>query len=134
MLIFLKVMIRTLIKNLFTTFIISLIISIAAICLLYAVSKKGDYAHAVPIIIMGALYLNVMLLLLSSPVLFVSFPKIMSNGIARFLLYFSGPLVFILTSLSLPSTSDRKIYLLTGIIYIIIHAVFYYKIIKTTAK
>jgi uncharacterized membrane protein len=108
-------MMRKLIKALFTTFVLSVVVSIAAICLLYAISKKGaDYGRAVPLIIMGSLYLNFILLLLSSPALFTSFPDIYKKKIMRFFLYFSGPLVFILTSFGLPAASDKKAYLLTG--------------------
>jgi hypothetical protein len=126
-------MAKKLLKNLFTTFILSIIVSIAAICIFYAVSQKGtDYGHAVPLIIKGSLYLNLILLLMSSPALFLSYPHIWNNKAAKFLLYFSGPIVFVITTLSLKSgNADKVIYLLAGLMFLIIHSLFFYKLTKS---
>ena len=122
-------MIRRLLKYLFTTFILSVVVSIAVICIYYAaIHKGGNYSRAVPLIIKGALYLNFMMLLLSSPVLFLSFPNIFKNSIIRFILYFSGPIVFIIAAISFPPGTNKTIYLLTSMVFIIIHSVFYYKL------
>jgi hypothetical protein len=65
------------------------------------------------------------------PVLFLSNPHIWNNLISRSLLYFSGPVVFIITILTTGlQQGDFEVYLITGLIFFVIHTVFYFKMIK----
>lgn len=123
---------KTILLNLFKTFVLSIILSIAVSCIFYAVVRKGaDYGHAVPLIVEGAFYLNCILLMMASPALFLSYPSIWGKPVIRLFLYFSGPLAFILTDLTFPLNSpDTMFYLITGVIFFIIHAVFFYRLLK----
>ena len=125
-------MAKQLILSLFKTFIISVVVSIAAVCIYYAATQKSnDYAHVVPVIASGALFLNGMLLIMSVPVIFLSYPNIWNNKIVRVILYFAGPLVFFATTLTLKlSNADKTVYLLTVFIFLIVHTIFYIKTIK----
>jgi len=125
-------MTKKLFIDLFTTFIISTIISIAVICVFYSISQKtNDYAHVVQLVSSGAFLLNLILLIMSLPVLFLSFPEVRDNVSMRLLLNFSGPLVFIITAFFIQLNKyDRIVYLLTGLIFTVIRIFFYYKTIK----
>ncbi len=126
-------MAKTLLLSLFKTFIISAIISIAATCIFYGViEKNGDYVHAVPKIASGALFLNGILLVMSVPAIFLANPNIWVNKYIRALLYFSGPLVFFATTLTLKlSNADKAVYMLTVVVFLIVHAIFFYRITKS---
>ena len=65
---FCKQIMQELLKTLFKTFIISIVLTIAINSMYYAVSKQNeDYGHVIPLIISGALFLNVMLLVMALP-------------------------------------------------------------------
>ncbi|ASU35283.1 hypothetical protein [Mucilaginibacter xinganensis] len=123
---------KTILLNLFKTFILSLIISIAIFSAYYGITRKGaDYGHAVQLIMVGAFYLNGILLMMALPALFLAYPSIWMKPVFRLFLYFSGPLAFILTNFTLPLNSvDTIFYILTGVVFFIIHAIFYYKLVK----
>jgi hypothetical protein len=127
-------MLKKLLKSLFTTFIFSVILTIAATCVYYTIAEKSkgyDYKDVIPLIISGALFLNLILLLMAAPIIFLSYPHIYSNRVARLLLYFAGPLLFIITILFLiPAQTDRSVYLIAGITFVIVHSWFYYKLVK----
>jgi len=123
---------KKLLTNLFKTFVFSVILSIAFSCILYSVVRKGsDYSHAVPLIVQSAFLLNGILLIMALPSLFLSYPSIWEKPVFRLFLYFSGPLAFVITDFTFPlDKPDTVIYLFTGIVFLIIHAVFYYKLVK----
>src|ERR1700744_6263144 len=118
-------------KILFRTFIFSLLLGIAITCIWYAIIRKpdsGDYAHKLPTIIVGAIYFNVVLALMSLPMLFFASPAIRKNTFMKLLLYFAGPVVVIVTTLlSKNDDINRTFYLLLSGIYTIVHAFQYFK-------
>ncbi len=125
-------MFKQLLRSLFSTFIISIIVSTAVVSIFYAVSQKSnDYSHVVSLIISGTFFLNCIIFIMSLPSLFLSNPDLWNKPAFRVMLYFSGAITFIITSLSLGlQTHDKVVYLLIGIIFLLTHAVFYYKLNK----
>ena len=122
---------KTILINLFKTFVFSVIISIAAISILHAIKKIGNFSDALPLICMGALNLNGILLLMAAPAIFLTYPSIWGKPVMRLFLYFAGPLAFILTDFTLPlSSADTILYIMVGVIFIVIHAIFYYKLLQ----
>ena len=125
-------MLKTILLNLVKTFIFSLVISIAASCIYYIVVEKGsDYSKAIPVIISAQFYLNGILLIMAAPALFIPNPSIWNNPAWKLFLYFAGPLAFIITNFIAPKQSlNNTIYIIAGIVFFIIHAIFYYKLTK----
>jgi len=127
-------MTKKLLKNLFITFILSTLLSAAVNCIYFAIIKHGDdYQHVVPLIIVGVLFLNAILFLMSVPVLFLSFQNIYSNLPIRLLLYFTGPLLFIASIwFSNFDSADKLFYLITGFIYLTLHIISYFRSVKNS--
>ncbi|MDB4923638.1 hypothetical protein [Mucilaginibacter sp.] len=125
-------MLKIIFINLVKTFIFSLIISIAISCIFYAVVIKGnDYSKAIPVIISALFYLNGILLIMAAPALFLPNPTIWNNPAWKLFLYFAGPLAYIITNFIAPKQSlNNTIYIIAGIVFFIIHAIFYYKLTK----
>jgi hypothetical protein len=127
---------KSLTKNLFKTFIISTVLAIAANCIYYAIIQQGktaDYAHVVSQIAGGTLMLTVILLIMSLPVLFLLNVTYWNNKLMRVLLYFSGPVVFVLAALNMQVNRADKVFdLITGFSFLIVHSVFYYLTTKNT--
>jgi hypothetical protein len=119
-------------RQLFKTFIFSVILSIAANSIYYAISQKGaDYSVALPKIMEGIVLLNIIVFIMSLPSLFLVNPAYWNNLPVRLPLYFGGPIAFIVTIFTMPLPPQYKvIYLLTGIIFLIVHTVFYYLKVK----
>lgn len=118
-------------KILFRTFILSLVLGIAVTCIWYAIIRKpgsGDYAHKLPTIIVGAMYFNIVLALMSLPMLFFASPAIRKNTLIKLMLYFAGPFVVILTIvISKNDDINRTFYLLLAGIYTLIHTFYYFR-------
>jgi len=127
-------MTKKLLKTLFTTVIISVILNIAITCIYFAITQRHsnlDYMTTLRMISSGAFLLNIILLLMVLPVLFFSLPHIRSNVPMRILLYFAGPVVFLITAWVMQvSPLNKLFYLSTGIIFIIVHSVLYFRSIK----
>src|ERR1700744_6448778 len=125
-------MTKTLLLNLFKTFILSVVISTAISCIYYvAVIKGGDYGKAVPVIISAVFYLNGILLVMAVPSLFLSNPDIWTKHAWRMFLYFGGPLAFVITNFIAPKTGPNNvIYIATGVVFLIIHSIIYYRLVK----
>lgn len=125
---------QALTKNLFKTFIISTVLAVAANCIYYAIIQHGqidDYQQVVSKIAGGTLLLTVILLIMSLPVLFLLNKSYWSNKLVRVLLYFSGSLVFIIAVLIMQANQAEKIFeFITGIIFFIVHSIFYYNVTK----
>lgn len=125
---------QALTKNLFKTFIISTVLAVAANCIYYAIIQHGqidDYQQVVSKIAGGTLLLTVILLIMSLPVLFLLNKSYWSNKLVRVLLYFSGSLVFIIAVLIMQANQAEKVFeFITGIIFFIVHSIFYYNVTK----
>ena len=122
-------------RQLFKTFLFAVIISIAANCIYYSVIQKGvDYDKELPKIIEGIVLLNIIVFVMSLPSLFLVNLVYWNNLAVRLILYFSGSIVFIVTSLLLHLPPQSKVvYLLTGGIFLVVHGVFYYLWVKKRA-
>ncbi|WP_259070641.1 hypothetical protein HDF24_17160 [Mucilaginibacter sp. X4EP1] len=125
-------MTKKLLRSLFTTSIISIAISTAATCIFYSVLlKNADYGHAVQQIISGVFLLNCILLIMSLPILFLGNAELWNNKPFRLIMYFAGVIFFIITaSLLKIGQHDREVYLMTGVIFLLVHAFFYYRLTK----
>jgi hypothetical protein len=128
-------MMKALLIQLLKTLIISIILSLVANTLYYSIfAKSANYGDIIPLLIKGSLFLNTIILIMTLPVLFLSYAHIWSNVISRSLLYFSGPVVFIITILTTGlQHGDLEVYLITGVTFLVIHTVFYFKMIKHRA-
>jgi hypothetical protein len=126
-----------LIRTLFKTFITSIILSIAVNCTYYYIGQRAkgyDTSHVIPLIITGGFFINVIILIMTLPSLFLTFPHLWNSKIVRLLLYFSGPVVFIITVLNISwKEGDSEVYLLTGVVFLIVHTFFYYRLTKKQA-
>jgi hypothetical protein len=122
-------------KQLFKGFLFSLIISVAASCIYFAATQKDiDYSHVISPIMEGVFLLNIIVFIMSLPSLFLVNPVYWSNLPVRLLLYFSGPVIFIITASSLKlQPSYKVVYLITGVVFLIVHSVFYYLTVKKRA-
>jgi len=120
---------KILLINLFKTFIISVAITAALSCIYYTVLQKdSDYSKALPAIVSGVFLLDLILLVMSLPVLFLSYSSYWSNSLVRLLLYFCGPVCFIIATFNIKvKPQDGYVYLATGVIFLLVHAFFYYK-------
>lgn len=127
---------KALTKNLFKTFIISTVLAIAANCVYYAMLqhwKIDDYQHIVSQIAGGTLLFTVILLIMSLPVLFLLNASYWNNKIMRVLLYFSGSVAFLIAVFNMQvDESDKMFRLITGFVFLIVHAIFYFIITKKT--
>jgi hypothetical protein len=96
--------------------------------------KGGDINTALPSIMEGAVFLNAIIFVMTLPALFLVNPVYWNNIIVRLLLYFAGSVIFIITTLSMHLQSATKtIYLITGVIFLLVHSVFYYFLVKKKA-
>lgn len=122
-------------KQLFKGFLFSLIISVAASCVYFAVTQKDiDYSHVISPIMEGVFFLNIIVFIMSLPSLFLVNPLYWRNLLVRLLLYFSGPVIFIITASSLKLQPTYKVvYLITGVVFLIVHSIFYYLMVKKRA-
>lgn len=119
-------------RQLFKTFIFSVILSIAINSIYYAVSQKGgNYSNTLPKIIEGIVLLNIIVFVMSLPSLFLINPLYWNNLPVRLPLYFGGSVAFIVTVFTMPLPPQYKvIYLVTGFTFLIVHTVFYYLRVK----
>jgi hypothetical protein len=122
-------------KQLFKGFLFSLIISVAASCIYFAATQKDiDYSHVISPIMEGVFFLNIIVFIMSLPSLFLVNPLYWRNLPVRLLLYFSGPVIFIITTVCLKlQPSYKVVYLITGVVFLIVHSVFYYLTVKKQA-
>ena len=121
-------------KSLFITFIFSTILAIAINSIYYAIIQHialNDYQQAVPRIAGAVFFLTLMLTIMSLPSLFLSNINYWSNLLVRLLLYFSGSVVFLITISTMPLSPVNKLFdVITGIVFISIHTVFYFIKVK----
>jgi hypothetical protein len=124
-------------KLLFRTFITSILIGAAANSIWYAYiyhhPTTVNYSHIISLILELTLVLNIELLVMSLPVLFLQYPQIWGSRVTRLLLYFAGPVVFLATVCVMKiNPLNRTVYIITAVIYILVHTFFYFRLIKKT--
>jgi len=123
-------------KSILRTAGISYLLSVAINMLYYAIRVQpasSDYGHVMPLALVGAVYLNIILFIMSLPVLFLNDPKFMRNTAMRLILYFSGPVAFLIGVLSAGlQERDFEFYIITAVIYLIVHSVSYKKLVAKT--
>ena len=127
-------MTKKLLKTLFTTFIISTILNIAITCIYFSITQKNsgyDYKTMLQLIASGAFLLNIILFMMVLPVLFFTLPHIRNNVPMRIILYFAGPVVFLITASLMHLEQIKELfYLETGLIFILVHSILYLRSIK----
>jgi len=118
----------------FKTFILSVVVSIAANCIYYVVitpSGDHDYFHAVQLIMERTFSLGIIIAVMSLPMLFLFNPNYWNHTLGRLLLYFEGPILFIITIFYISTNPITKTAdLLTGTVFLIINGIFYYRLTR----
>ena len=126
---------RGLLLLLFKTFIISAIVGIAVTCIWYTISHKQDvtdYSHVLPLIIVGAVFLNGILVAMSLPALFLVTPSVNNNNkLIGIVLYFAGPVIMLITILFMQgSMADKIVYFIMNVVYIAVYTFYYFRTVK----
>jgi hypothetical protein len=123
---------------LFKIFIISVAVAIAINSIYFDIMMRSgeiNYAQAIPLIIERTLILDVIITIMSLPMLFLYHPNYWYNITGRLFLYFSGPLLFIVAIFFVGSSATSKTAnLLTALVYLIVSAVFYYTLTKKNKR
>ena len=119
------------VKSLLSTFIISTVLATFANCAVYAYKMQGiQYAHVDTAIRIAepTLLLTLILLITSLPALFLMSDRFWKPAIIGFLLYFIGPVAFIVAFvfMKFESPTDQLLGQLTGLIYLAVSIIFYY--------
>jgi hypothetical protein len=116
------------------TILLSIIVAVAANCIYYAIithSGQRDYGHAVPLIMERTFFLGIIIAVMSLPMLFLYHPNYWNNLVGRLLLYFAGPVLFIIAIFYVSDNPVTKTAdLLTGAVFIIINGIFYYRLTR----
>ncbi|WP_114938288.1 hypothetical protein [Mucilaginibacter endophyticus] len=125
---------KALAKQLFKTFLFSVIISIIASCAYYALQHKGvgeDLKVILPSLSESLAFLNIIIFVMTLPMLFLANPAYYNNLSIRLVLYYAGSVVFTITAFRLQLSPENKaFYFITAITFIIVHSVFYYLMTK----
>ena len=125
------------VKVLFTTFIISTIIGIAANSIYYSIVLKNqiqDYQHAVYRIAGGTFFLNLVLAIMSLPILFLALPGMQQNKVFQYILYFCGPVVLIVFIAFMPLSQANKLFdLRAALAFLLVHTFYYFRTVKKLA-
>jgi len=116
------------------TVLLAIVISIAVNCIYYAIltrSGEHDYGRAVSLIMERTFFVGIIIAVMSLPMLFLYYPNYWSTTTSRLLLYFEGPVLFIIAVFfvatnPLTKTSD----LLTGAVFFITNCIFYYRLTR----
>jgi hypothetical protein len=119
---------------LFKTLILSVALSVAANCIYYAVimhSGEYDYFHAAQLIMERTFSLGIIIAVMSLPMLFLYIPNYWNHPLGRLLLYFEGPILFILTIFYISTNPITKTAdLLTGAVFLMVNGIFYYRLTR----
>ena len=125
---------KALARQLFKTFLFSVIISILAGCIYYALQHKGvgeDLKAILPSLSEGVAFLNIIIFVMTLPMLFLANPAYYNNLSIRLVLYYAGSIVFTITAFRLQLSPENKaVYFITAITFVIVHSVFYYLMTK----
>ncbi|QTE38034.1 hypothetical protein J3L18_02880 [Mucilaginibacter gossypii] len=125
---------KALARQLFKTFLFSVIISIVASAVYYSLQQKGvsqDLNGILPSLSESVALLNIFILIMTLPMLFLANPVYYNNLSIRLVLYFSGAVVFVITAFRLQLNPENKtLYFITAISFIVVHSVFYYLMTK----
>ncbi|HTK20923.1 MAG TPA: hypothetical protein VL442_15475 [Mucilaginibacter sp.] len=116
------------------TIIIAIVVSIAVNCIYYAILTRygeHDYGHAVSLIMERTFFVGIIIAVMSLPTLFLYYPNYWNSISSRLLLYFEGPVLFIVAVFfvatdPLTKTSD----LLTGAVFFFTNCIFYYRLTR----
>ena len=118
----------------FKTFIISIIVAIAVNCIYYAIVMRSaavNYGQVVPLIIERTFVLNIIIAIMSLPMLFLYHVNYWNSIAGRLLLYFSGPVLFLIAIFYVGiSPTSKAADLLTGLVYLIVNSIFYYRLTR----
>ena len=118
----------------FKTFILAVVVSVAVNCIYYVVitpSGERDYFHAVQLIMERTFSLGIIIAVMSLPMLFLFNPNYWNHPLGRLLLYFEGPILFIITIFYISTNPITKTAdLLTGTVFLVVNGIFYYRLTR----
>ncbi len=121
----------------FKTFILAVVVSVAVNCIYYVVirpSGERDYFHAVQLIMERTFSLGIIIAVTSLPMLFLFNPNYWNHPLGRLLLYFEGPILFIITIFYISTNAITKTAdLLTGAVFLVVNGIFYYRLTRANA-
>jgi hypothetical protein len=125
---------KALARQLFKTFLFSVIISIVASAVYYSLQHKGvsqDLNGVLPSLSESVALLNIFILIMTLPMLFLANPAYYNNLSVRLVLYFAGSVVFVITAFRLQLSPENKvIYFIAAVSFIVVHSIFYYLMTK----
>jgi hypothetical protein len=125
---------KALARQLFKTFLFSVIISIVVSAVYYSVHHKGvsqDLDGILPSLAESLAFLNIVIFVMTLPMLFLANPAYYNNISIRLVLYYAGSIVFTITAFRLQlSPQNKAFYFITAISFIVVHSVFYYFMTK----
>ena|ERR1700744_1402250 len=118
----------------FKTFILSVVVAIAANCIYYVVitpSADHEYFHAVQLIMERTFSLGIIIAIMSLPMMFLYNPNYWNHTLGRLLLYFEGPILFIITIFYISTNPITKTSdLITGAVFLVVTSIFYYRLTR----
>ncbi len=110
------------------SFLVNVIISLV---LYHSKYSAHDTGELVALLAVGAVYLNIILLIITLPGVWLIGPRSWNSPRVRLLLYFGGPALFVtyICAVGLKA-GDSEVYLATAIIFLVIHAIYYTKFVR----
>jgi len=116
------------------TILIALVVSIAVNCIYYAILTRSgdhDYGRAVTLIMERTFFVGIIIALMSLPMLFLYYPNYWQSIASRILLYFEGPILFIVAVFFVATNPvTRTADLLTGAVFFFTNCIFYYRLTR----
>ncbi|MCJ8208875.1 hypothetical protein MUY27_04090 [Mucilaginibacter sp. RS28] len=123
---------RILLLNLLKTLAYSLVLTFIFGMAFFLIRTHGqDTGHAVPVILVGDLSLNLILFIMAIPSLFLTSPDLYRQTTRRLLLYFGGTAVFIVAALTRSNQLSSTIfYELAAVSFLLVQLFHYRALIK----
>jgi|GEM_PF-954006 len=110
------------------SFLVNVIISLV---LYHSKYSGNDTGELIALLAVGAVYLNIIPLILTLPGVWLIGPRSWNSPLVRLLLYFGGPALFV-TGVCVAglNSGDSEVYLATAIIFLVIRAIYYTKFVR----
>jgi len=116
------------------TILIAIVVSIAVNCIYYAILTRSgdhDYGRAATLIMERTFFVGIIIALMSLPMLFLYYPNYWQSIASRILLYFEGPILFIIAVFFVATNPvTRTADLLTGAVFFFTNCIFYYRLTR----
>jgi hypothetical protein len=93
--------------------------------------KNAETGIGIELLAVGSIYLNIVLLIINMPALFLNSPRLWEKPVWRIVMYFAGPVIFIIGLLVAGlQKGDVEVYFLTAIVFIFIQSLYYKKLLS----